>query len=117
MIPLLLAIFWPPFAAASLRYRGPRAAILAGGLTAALCAAVLIVEGDLPAAAVAAVWLVAAAACGALSPPVGPSRRERRRELLRREMAWAPILDDAWEELDSTDMLVPVIKTAPKRVA
>jgi hypothetical protein len=72
--------------------------------------------GWVPAEAVAAVWMMAAAAAWVLFCPPRPSRRERRRQLLARETAWAPVFDEAREELDSADMLVPVLLRAPRRV-
>ena len=124
MIPLVLAATWPPFAAASLLYRSDRAAALAGWLVAALCMAMAMYFGWVPAAAVAAVWMMAAAAAWVLFCPPRPSRRERRREVLdrryqalMRQADLEAILDEAQAELDRTDHLVPVIKNAPRRVA
>ena len=120
MIPLVLAATWPPFAAASLLYRSDRAAALAGWLVAALCMAMDMYFGWVPAEAVAAVWMVAAAVVWVLFCPPQPSRRERRREVLDRrwrQAALEAIVDEAREELDSTNVLVPVIKNAPRRVA
>ena len=116
MIPLVLAATWPPFAAASLLYRSDRAAALAGWLVAALCMAMCLYFGWVPAAAVAAVWMVAAAGLLVTCPPRS-FRREQRRLLLQREMAVEWAIDRAREELDRTDHLVPVIKNAPRRVA
>lgn len=119
MIPFLLALLWPPFAALSLRYRSERAAALAGGLAAAGCLATGIVWDYLPAIAVSAVWLTAAAAALLVARPAHPSRRERlerRRRAQAREAAWGIVLDEALDELDSTDLLVPVIKNTPRRV-
>ena len=124
MIPLVLAAVWPPFAAASLLYRSDRAAALAGWLVAALCMAMDMYFGWVPAEAVAAVWMVAAAVVWVLFCPPRPSRRERRREVLdrryqalMRQADLEAILDEAQAELDRTDHLVPVIKNAPRRVA
>jgi len=97
--------------------------MLAGGLAAALGLAAFLYRGWLPAAAVSALWVMFAAAMG-LGRPVGLSRRARRREwrrehqrrVLAREMAWAPVFDEAREELDSADKLVPVLLRAPRRV-
>jgi type IV secretory pathway TrbD component len=125
MIPLILAAVWPPFAAASLLYRSDRAAaLLAGWLVAAVCMAMDMYFGWVPAEAVAAVWMVAAAVVWVLFCPPRPSRRERRREVLdrryqalMRQAALEAIVDEAREELDGTNVLVPVIKNAPRRVA
>ena len=124
MIPLVLAAVWPPFAAVSLLYRSDRAAALAGWLVAALCMAMDMYFGWVPAEAVAAVWMVAAAVVWVLFCPPRPSRRERRREVLdrryqalMRQADLEAILDEAQAELDRTDHLVPVIKNAPRRVA
>jgi len=117
VIPLILALAWPPFAAASLWYRGPRAGVLAMGLTAALSAVMFTLGGYVPAAAISAVWAASAVALWVLSRPVRPSRRERRYVALLREAALEAALDEIRDELDSTDMLVPVIKSAPRRVA
>jgi uncharacterized membrane protein YccC len=80
--------------------------------------------GWVPAEAVAAVWMVAAAVVWVLFCPPRPSRRERRREVLdrryqalMRQADLEAILDEAQAELDRTDHLVPVIKNAPRRVA
>ena len=116
MIPLFLALVWPPFAAASLRYRGERAAGLAMAVTAAGCLVAGIVWSCLPAAAFAAAWLAAAFASLMVARPAYPSRREQRRHMLQQETAWAPVLGEAQDELDSADELVPVILQAPRRV-
>lgn len=120
MIPLLLALTWPPFAAMTFRYRreSERATALAGAVAAALCLAAGITWGSLPAIATSAVWLTIAAASLLAARPAYPSRREQRRQLLQQETAWAPVIGEAWEELDSApeDKLVPVILRAPRRV-
>jgi len=68
--------------------------------------------------------MMAAAAVWVLFCPPRPSRRERRREVLdrryqalMRQADLEAIVDEAREELDSTNVLVPVIKNAPRRVA
>lgn len=116
MIPLFLALLWPPFATASMRYRSERAAALTLAVTAAGCLAAGITWGCLAATAVAAVWLTIAAGALLVARPAYPSRREQRRQALEQETAWAPAFEQAHEELDSADKLVPVILRAPRRV-
>ena len=116
MIPLAIAILWPPLAAATYWPRSPRAAMVAGILAAGLCVALFILAGHPPAAAVGAVWVAILGAGWMLGRPVGLSRLERRREAAR-EAAWQLLLDRAWDELDSADELVPVVLRAPRRVA
>lgn len=119
MIPLAIAILWPPMAAATYWPRSPRAAMVAGILAAGLCVALFIVAGHPPAAAMGAVWVAILGAGWMLGRPVGLSRREYRLERRReaaREAAWQLLLDRAWDELDSADELVPVVLRAPRRV-
>jgi hypothetical protein len=116
MIPLLLSLTWPPFAAISFRHRSERAAALAGGVAAAGCLSAGIVWDSLPAIAASAVWLMIAAASLLVARPAYPSRREQRRHALQQETAWGQAFDEAREELDSADQLVPVLLRAPRRV-
>ena len=94
--------------------------MVAGILAAGLCVALFILAGHPPAAAVGAVWVAILGAGWMLGRPPRPSRRERRREVLDRrwrQAALEAIVDEAREELDGTNVLVPVIKNAPRRVA
>ena len=117
MIPLFLALIWPPFAAASMRHRSERAAALALargrrglpgrgdrlGLPACRRDRRRVADRSPPRALL-------------IARPAYPSRREQRRQLLAQETAWAPAFERAHKELDSADKLVPVILRAPRRV-
>ena len=80
MIPLAIAIFWPPLAAATYWPRSFRASMVAGELASGLCVALFLVAGHPPAAAVGAVWVAILGAGWLLGRPVGLTRLERRRE-------------------------------------
>jgi hypothetical protein len=118
MIPLVLAATWPPFAAASLLYRSDRAAALAGWLVAALCMAMDMYFGWVPAEAVAAVWMVAAAGLLVTCPPRSLRREQRLSRRERRQVrAFRRMLRHQFGECDLEHAAAHDPKPGDRRVA